>query len=108
MHKVPDVTGFRKYSKRKFRSVRLRKKQVSTLEKAYYRLSKKYRCWLAHASVTGDIPDVEWWMYCIDMIARTMKIANMDKSEFYQPYKDDNTPTRQLEKLIEDQKTKSS
>lgn len=32
----------------------------------------------------------------------------MDKSEFYNPYENDDTPTRQYEKLIEEQKTKSS
>jgi hypothetical protein len=109
MQSVPDVTGFRKYSKRKFKSVRLRKKQISRLRGTYHRLSKKHKCRFVHASVTGDIKEVEAWMFAIDMIANSVETFNrLEKGEFRNPYKDDNTPTRQYEKLIEEQKTKSS
>lgn len=40
MYPTIETTYLRKYSKRRFKSKRLRKKQVSTLRDAYHRLSK--------------------------------------------------------------------
>ena len=72
--KIPDIEGFRKYSKRKFKSARLRKKQISTLRRTYIKMSKKYRCSLISATTVAEIPPVEWWMFCINSIVSTMKI----------------------------------
>lgn len=100
-HPSIDITGLRKYSKRRFKSKRLRKKQISTLGNAYIRLARKHKCWMAHASVTGDIPPVEWWMFCIETIAQTVELVHgVNKRKFHNPYENDNTPTRQYKKII--------
>lgn len=71
-----EVARLRTYSRRRFKSKRLRKKQISTLGNAYLCLSRKHKCWISHASVTGDIPDAEWWMFCIETIASTIDLIS--------------------------------
>lgn len=72
--KIPNIEGFRKYSKRKFKSARLRKKQISTLKNTYIKMSKRYHCSLISETVVGEIPPVEWWMFCMGSLVSGMDI----------------------------------
>ena len=98
--KIPDTTKIEKYAKRNFKSKRLRKKQVSVLKKTYYKISKRNKCWVVSMSMTGAVPDRELWAFQISLLGNAMDLIDRkDEIPIYKPYKNDDTPTRQYEKL---------
>lgn len=80
MTKVPDISGIEKYSRRKFKSFRLRKKQTTTLADYYEKLSKKTRCHMVSAIVSELIPDNEWFLFKIRLIRNGIDSINRAKN----------------------------
>lgn len=79
MTKVPDISGIEKYSRRKFKSFRLRKKQTTTLSHYYEKLSKKTNCRMISAIATGPVPDKEMLVFQISAIKQCIETINRSK-----------------------------
>ena len=70
-----ELNKLEKYSRRNFKSWRLKKKQVYRLARAYDRLSKKHSCYVAHVSYTGPVPLKEQMIFGIRMIFDAARLA---------------------------------
>ncbi len=53
--KVPNTTKLEKYARKRFKSKRLKKKQIVRLKQSYLKLCKKYNIIGMHLTVTGEI-----------------------------------------------------
>ena len=102
MRKVPDTSGIEKYAKRNFKSKRLKKKQVTTLENVYTKLCKRHKVLGMSLTVTGPIPKREELACRISILRQGIETINRSKDiPVARPYENDDTPYRQLEKMQE-------
>ena len=74
----PDIARLVKYSKRHFKSKRLKKKQIVRLKQSYIKICKKYKIVSMSLTLSGPISPKEEWGCRIAIVGRGLELIYKD------------------------------